>query len=106
MRFSFQDPTQPLTEDTGIVEVAPEQKERKEKKKTVVEAGDTTGAPSAAAVTIMNNTTDNQPAVRGTGTHTLQEAIFHNILMVQSDEALKTLLDTLKEKEMRCSNIC
>jgi len=58
------DPTQPLTEDTGIVEVAPEQKERKEKKKTVVEAGDTTGAPSAAAVTIMNNTTDNQPAVR------------------------------------------
>ena len=74
MRFSFQDPTQPLTEDTGIVEVAPEQKERKEKKKTVVEAGDTTGAPSAAAVTIMNNTTDNQPAVRGTGTHTLQEA--------------------------------
>ena len=106
MRFSFQDPTQPLTEDTGIVEVAPEQKERKEKKKTVVEAGDTTGAPSAAAVTIMNNTTDNQPAVRGTGTHTLQEAIFNNILIAKSDEALKTLLEELKEKEMRCSNIC
>ena len=84
MRFSFQDPTQPLTEDTGIVEVAPEQKERKEKKKTVVEAGDTTGAPSAAAVTIMNNTTDNQPAVRGTNIptfnkHLLNDRYFHGV---------------------------
>ena len=73
MRFSFQDPTQPLTEDTGIVEVAPEQKERKEKKKTVVEAGGdkdppttiTTGATSGAALTTMHNLPDTQQNSKG-----------------------------------------
>ena len=62
----LQDPTQPLTDDTGEVEVAPEQKGKKEKKKTVLEAGgDTTEAPSAAAVTILNNLPENPPNIRG-----------------------------------------
>jgi len=53
------DPTQPVTDDTGVVDAAPEQKEKKEKKKTVVETGDTAGAPTAVAAA------ENQPTVRG-----------------------------------------
>ena len=54
-----QDPTQPVTDDTAVVDAAPEQREKKEKKKTVVETGDTAGAPSAVAAA------ENQPIVRG-----------------------------------------
>lgn len=63
--WCHQDPTQPVIDDTGVLDAAPEQREKKEKKKTVVETGDTAGAPSAAAATIMNNLAENQPTVRG-----------------------------------------
>merc|ERR1712241_1230217 len=66
------DPTQPLTDESGDAQVAPEQKEKKEKKKTVVEAGGdkdppttiTTGATSAA-LTTMNILPDSQQNIKG-----------------------------------------